>query len=202
MKKIMFIKKFGLMTAVLELIKTMTRRTIGDKLLRDAQVFSGGDIRKRDEYLIQHAPYKVGEIVAVSQPYKDIIASITPTYGSAHTYDYLRGEKGWTNKMYVKASLMPHRIRITSVKVERLQDISYEDCMSDGIYRHNAAPDALGEDRYKFISYSYDATPDKNHKRWWFHTPKEAFAALIDKVSGKGTWEKNPLVFAYGFVRV
>lgn len=47
-----------------------------------------------------------------------------------------------------------------------------------------------------------DATPDKNHKRWWFHTPKEAFAALIDKVSGKGTWEKNPLVFAYGFVRV
>ena len=26
-----------------------------------------------------------------------------------------------------------------------------------------------------------------------------AFAALIDKVSGKGTWKKNPWVFAYSF---
>lgn len=26
-----------------------------------------------------------------------------------------------------------------------------------------------------------------------------AFAALIDKVSGNGTWERNPWVFAYTF---
>ena len=27
----------------------------------------------------------------------------------------------------------------------------------------------------------------------------EAFAALIDKVSGKGTWKSNPWVFVYEF---
>lgn len=32
-----------------------------------------------------------------------------------------------------------------------------------------------------------------------FDTPREAFAALIDKVSGKGTWESNPYVFVYEF---
>lgn len=32
-----------------------------------------------------------------------------------------------------------------------------------------------------------------------FDTPREAFAALIDKVSGKGTWESNPYVWAYEF---
>ena len=30
-------------------------------------------------------------------------------------------------------------------------------------------------------------------------TPHEAYAALIDKISGKGTWERNPYVFVYDF---
>lgn len=32
-----------------------------------------------------------------------------------------------------------------------------------------------------------------------FPNPCEAFAVLIDKVSGKGTWESNPYVFVYDF---
>lgn len=30
-------------------------------------------------------------------------------------------------------------------------------------------------------------------------TPREAFAALIDSISGKGTFNSNPYVFAYEF---
>lgn len=33
----------------------------------------------------------------------------------------------------------------------------------------------------------------------WFNTPREAFASLIDKVSGRGTWASNPWVVAYEF---
>lgn len=29
--------------------------------------------------------------------------------------------------------------------------------------------------------------------------PREAYAALIDRISGKGTWESNPYVFVYDF---
>ena len=32
-----------------------------------------------------------------------------------------------------------------------------------------------------------------------FDTAKDAFMNLIDEVSGKGAWERNPLVFAYEF---
>lgn len=32
-----------------------------------------------------------------------------------------------------------------------------------------------------------------------FNTPREAYAALIDRISGKGTWSSNPFVFVYDF---
>ena len=32
---------------------------------------------------------------------------------------------------------------------------------------------------------------------FYFNSPHEAFAALIDKVSGKGTWDMNPFVVVY-----
>ena len=88
--------------------------------------------------------------------------------------------------MLTKAELMPHQIRITGIKCERLQDISEEDCMKEGI---------LGDveyDKYEVYGlffFSYDG----------FDTPREAFASLIDKVSGRGTWKRNPWVVAYEF---
>ena len=36
--------------------------------------------------------------------------------------------------MFVKADLMPRHIEFTDRKVERLQDISDEDCLKEGIY--------------------------------------------------------------------
>jgi hypothetical protein len=30
-----------------------------------------------------------------------------------------------------------------------------------------------------------------------FDTPREAFAALIDRINGRGTWQDNPWVVAY-----
>lgn len=105
----------------------------------------------------------------------------------------------WANKMFVKVNLMPHHIEITGIKVERLQDISDEDCLKEGIVRQEVI-----SDESPFL-YAYDAFLNGDNKYFasqWFKTPKEAFAALIDKVSGKCTWESNPFVFAYEFVLV
>lgn len=35
--------------------------------------------------------------------------------------------------------------------------------------------------------------------RGWYNTQREAFAILIDKVSGRGTWERNPWVVVCEF---
>lgn len=92
--------------------------------------------------------------------------------------------------MFVAASLMSHHIRITNVRVERLQDISDADCLREGIME--------GEFMNTWDRYYFDIIGDDVcHKT--FKTPREAFAALIDRVSGKGVWESNPWVFAYTF---
>ena len=87
---------------------------------------------------------------------------------------------------------MPHRIRINNIKVERLQDISEKDCFKEGITMMTEGKIEIGN------AYGWDIKIDAL-KRDSFFTPKEAFAALIDKVSGKGTWESNPWVFVYEF---
>ena len=105
--------------------------------------------------------------------------------------------KGWDNKMFVKADLMPHQICITGIKVERLQDISDEDCLCEGIIRRDDMINSRMEDivRYTFAN-SFVGGVYKTYA-----TPREAFAVLIDKpgIGSKGTWERNPWVVVYTF---
>ena len=227
MKKIMFSERYGLEQAVLAGTKTMTRRIIPDieidwnrrgRVTLPVSGFEHGvlfmDVRSilHDAGICDYsAPakyqpkYEVGEEVAIAQRYKDLWAEYlddmdNPIYKElVENFSSNLFSAGHDNKMFVKADLMPHRIRITDIKAERLQDISDEDCLREGVYKHNAAPDALGMDRYKFIAYAYNATPGENIKRWWFQTPREAFAALIDRISGRGTWQSNPWTYAYTF---
>ena len=51
--------------------------------------------------------------------------------------DDLRDKPGWNNKMFVRADLMPHRIKITGIKLERLQDISEEDIYKEGFEKQS-----------------------------------------------------------------
>ena len=99
---------------------------------------------------------------------------------------------GWNNKMFVRADLMPHRIRITDIKVERLQNISHEDCLKEGITTITEGKKKVGN------GFGWDTIAD-TLERDTFFTAKAAFAALADKIGGKGTWERNPWVFAYEF---
>lgn len=89
---------------------------------------------------------------------------------------------------------MPHAIRITDIKVERLQDISDEDCMKEGIFQWRDMEDCPNNSSEVMKSrYGFYGVWDS------YGTPREAFAALIDKVSGRGTWDLNPWVLAYRF---
>lgn len=180
MKKIMFNDKFVLTQAVLEGRKTITRRSIPKKLLESIELYAHGNEEELRHRLRANSSYQVGEVVAISQAYKDI-------YNDAYHIGLYGRTAGWTNKMFVKAELMPHHIKITNIRAERLQDISDEDCLREGLIYS-----PVGVNHYGFYS-------QKDNCVYYFYTPREAFAALIDKVSGKGTWESNPLVWVYEF---
>ena len=134
------------------------------------------------EYICQHSQYKIGDVVAIQQAYKECFGEVDATNNK------IRKTIGWSNKMFVAASLMPHHIRITGVCVERLQLIPYDDCLREGI-------NEMVESQYIPAVYYYGDGSDG----FFFDTPRAAFAALIDKVCGRGIWESNPLVWVYSF---
>lgn len=197
MKKIMFKDKYGLTDAVLNGNKTMTRREIPIDIYNatDWKAFKEGDIKcygtsDGDWVDIRRlATYRIGEVVAVAQSYKD-----------TGLFDIYRGPentKGWNNKMFVRSDVMPHQIRITDIKVEQLQDISDEDCIKEGVAKSYIGYYVKGLKTKDWEKESHVEMDGCTYKL--FPTPREAFAALIDKVSGKGTWDKNEYVFAYTF---
>ena len=142
----------------------------------------GDMLQQMFDYALSSSRYKVGEVVAVAQKYKDIALDM-PVELTAE----LIKQPGWNNKMFVKADLMPHHIHITRIRVERLQDISEADCLEEGIWRG----DNVG---FEGTTYWYHGLANSS-----FRTPQEAYASLIDRISGKGTWESNPYVFVYDF---
>lgn len=195
----MFNDKYGLTQAVLEGRKTQTRRIVTNRCLsglteKDVKVhtFEFGMVScEAWNVFSESSKYKIGEEIAVAQPYKDVCGYYEKDYHIGKDLDEeLKDHKGYYNKMFVAAGLMPHRICITDIRVERLQDISDSDCMAEGIQQY----------------------PDVHNYMWGFSyfrrgalrfelstTPREAYANLIDKICGKGTWEKNPFVFVYDF---
>lgn len=209
MKKIMFNDKYSLTQAVLDGRKTMTRRVCkydrpnetydivfpvfepndydNDGNIVSPLNYAFGWKNDKGDFTGWNIPkYKVGEVVAIAQNYSD--CGNMPDYElDEDGYPIMPKRSGFFNKMFVRADLMPHHIRITDIKVERLQDISDEDCLKEGIFKWDA-----GQKDIPFYSFHNADIPDYNDSR-------DAFAELIDKVSGKGTWESNPYVFVYEF---
>ena len=141
------------------------------------------------DYCILKPHYKIGEKVAIAQSYDSF-------YDDTHNPVLFPSGIGWTNKMFVLADLMPHNIKITDVRIERLQDISNEDCLHEGI-EVSATRVRGGKDMYALPGSLNDARIVGWRKV--YHTPQEAFADLIDKISGRGIWKSNPWVLAYEF---
>lgn len=209
MKKIMFNDRYGLTEAVLSGRKTQTRRVVSDKLwdewtdyddfCNNAGVAGLGEIgvsvtREYDDeknFFLENCPYNVGEVVAIAQCYADLGFDCTPIIGmDENGMPEFASETGMYNKMFVRADLMPNRIRITNVRMERLNDISESDCRAEGIDYVNGYSESY--------FFGFGVKTDKGWIRLG-NTPREAYAALIDRISGKGIWESNPYVFVYDF---
>ena len=212
----MFNDKLGLTQAVLEGRKTMTRRIckydrpdeswdIVFPVFESKDYDSEGNLisplygafgwkNKDGDFTGWNNPlYKFREVVAIAQNYRD--SGYSPDSLDRHPKDLsvrglMKNSAGWNNKMFVKSYACKHHIKITNVKIERLQDISDEDCLKEGIVKGKC-----GSESTHFMDAYY--VPKEKQP---YCTPRDAFEVLIDKFSGKGVWESNPFVFAYEFV--
>ncbi len=183
----MFNDKYGLTQAVLDGRKTMTRRIIDQR----TEGWLRMQYNERYDDWHRRSPYMYTETLAIAQAYQDI-------YNDAYHIGLYGRTTGWTNKMFVRAKLMPRHIKITNIRVEHLQDISDEDCLREGVVKANIGYYVEGLKCKDWEKESH-VEMENGETLKLFPTPREAFAALIDKVSGKGTWESNPLVWVYNF---
>lgn len=212
MNKIMFNDQFNLTKLVLGGRKTHTRRLELDCNIRFYIYNYEGSYPKiednkiciysDDGYLLatRNTRYKIGEEVAIAQSYSQ--CGNFPDYElDEDGYPVMPKRSGYFNKMFVKSELMPYRIRITNIKIERMQDISDEDCLKEGI------TEVSGEfEAHTVLQNGYYGERLRVIKRYYGiqyyelgESPREAYGTLIDKISGKGTWESNPYVIVYEF---
>ena len=205
MKKIMFNDKYGLTQTVLNGRKTQTRWIVPQSVIdvydewrSDVECIAkpaGSTIEPLCSYLLRKSRFYVGEVVAVAQSYNDCGYKCFH-YRDTDEFMYIVKDNkeisicpaGVRNKMFVAPSLMPHQIRITDVRVEKLQDISDEDCIKEGVRK------VINENGI-YVQYYVG----KGDNTCSFENPREAFAHLINKVSRKDVWKENPYVFVYDF---
>ena len=190
----MFNDKYGLTAVVLKGKKTQTRRLakldkLGEYNINHVRTQPLGEATLQT-FIKNNAAFKVGEVIAIAQKYSEISWDRTIYDKLLKMCDGLLPQytlAGWDNKMFVKADLMPHHIRIINIRIERLQDISNGGCLREGIWRD----DNVG---HEGPTYWYHGLANSS-----FHTPQEAYASLIDSIFCKGTWASNPYVFVYDF---
>ena len=187
--------------------KIQTRRIINPQ--PDSRSFRTTNIMFEDWHGREIRPkYKVGETVYLKEPYAEtcdeygtpIIAykfggkpriKLPDSLGCEMDTDWCIDNYPacgkWKNKLFMPESAARHFVEITAVRAERLQDISEEDCLKEGIEEVIWKGKILKSSKHYFNGYeSYD-------------TPIEAYAELIDRINGNGICERNPWVWVYDF---
>lgn len=189
MKGICFIEQ--LHDKTVKKTKTETRRIIVNQPLENEIIkpFANGffgiyhKVGGIDNLKVTLKPrYNVGEILYLKEPYF-ILESKQIEYRYEPTF-FLEGcvmpKWQWKNKLFMPASAARHFIKITAVRAERLQDISNEDCIKEGIV-FDGSVYSNGLDNIQYLE------------------PRAAYKALINSIDGKDTWVNNPWVWVYDY---
>ena len=155
-----------------------------------AQYQVGDRLWVREAYKLEHAfdENKPSEVDYSPVLYlaDNSVGNITPTDGT-------NGTNGFTYGRYRHARFMPKKfariwLKVTEVKAQRVQDITEEDALAEGVYW----------DGYYFRGGIH---PVKKTLQCW-NTEKEAFKAVWNSIYGEGAWEENPWVWVVEFKRV
>lgn len=97
----------------------------------------------------------------------------------------------WKSPLFLKKEDARIWLRNTGVRVERLQDISEEDAIAEGIEYFRPVP---GDGPAYTLYKSYMPTIWR-----WSADPRDSFRTLIQSINGPEVWDQNPWVFVITF---
>ena len=152
-----------------------------------------------------YSKYRIGETIRVREPVK--IEAFETSQGKFDIRYMADGKKvsfdmpkehlgkSWTKKVCKVPNgcikeMARIFLKITNVRAERLQDISEDDCVDEGIEIEEVSGEWFRDYLKPYLNY------DVNNVT-------ESFESLWDSTAPKGyKWEDNPYVFVYEFERV
>lgn len=104
--------------------------------------------------------------------------------------DYLtRYWKAWRPSIHMPRWASRILLEVTSVRVERINDISAEDAIAEGIHHDDTIP----------FNGPWYASPSDSQG---CGEPAHAYANLWESINGYGSWDANPWVWVVEFKRV
>lgn len=137
-----------------------------------AEAVGGGAYMNEEIY----CPYgQPGDRLWVRESYADIGCRLT--YRADEDDGAHCKVKKWTPSIHMFRADSRILLEITSVRVERLQDINEGDAISEGCRQPATGPD-------------------------WQITKRWAYRALWEQINGAGSWDANPWVWVIEFKRV
>lgn len=169
--------------AILDGKKTQTRRIVKDERLQNKENIN--DL----EFLLLNVSHKIkeGHILWVRETYCAIVQNDESTKYHYKTSNWAIKE---ALKLYWKPSIhMPKKacrifLRVKSIRIELLQNISNEDAIAEGIYKHSDGG---------FMNYLFPA----GHV-----CAQHSFESLWLKINGSESWKKNPFVWVIEFEKI
>lgn len=143
------------------------------------------------EWLIQ-CPYgHIGDILWVRETWNENFFTVDHTMREQHEYQYKADGYGdkkmkWKPSIFMPREACRIRLEITNIRVERLQNISEEDAIAEGVE----------------IVKSPDGYFKNYYGRKGFSTARDSYISLWNKINGNGSWDNNPWVWIIEFKRI
>jgi len=188
--------------ALLEGRKTMTRRIKGLEKFNEApdswrydgfceedkthyMELISSDGQFTEKYFEVVCPYKVGDVFWVRETfYKTVAEELNGAFFYKADVDKLGWTFKWKPSLFMPKEACRIFLKIKSIKVERLHDISEEDAIAEG------------------VNCLHPFYEDYLEKASFFHLASESFITLWKKINKKESWNHNPFVFVYEFEQI
>ncbi len=180
--------------------KTETRRTDGLKEINSNPnnwVYNGKidnllnfyhGFSKRHVYIKPKA--NVGDIIWVRETFQEVLFKNAPTV-YLYKADLNHQSMKWKPSLYMPKEACRIFLKVVSVYLERLHDISEESAINEGVLFDVTIPVADFKTKNLYRDYRNETSGCAD--------ARSSYMTLWQKINGKDSWNKNPFVWVYKF---
>ena len=192
--------------------KTQTRRVLKPQPSGDVHSYgwsAGSGATWSDEGASGRIPYWVGDRLYVREHWRAAYGedeNVPRDIQEGSVVEYLATDAGELNGRDRRAMHMPRwasrlTLYVTDVRVERLNGISNQDAIAEGVLQHIKPNGGLLTNCATGETIGLSVTMFSGAEDMEIHgSPRHAYRDLWSRINGPGAWDANPWVVAYTFV--